>query len=100
MRVRIRRQPVALGILAIFSAGLLQAQFEYGEVLGTVRDVSGAAVSGAKIVLHDTETNVERTAQTNDQGAYSFPGLRAGSYTVSATLAGFRPAKTDYSTCA
>ncbi|MBV9743686.1 MAG: TonB-dependent receptor, partial [Acidobacteriia bacterium] len=32
---------------------------------------------------------------TNDQGNYSFPDLRAGNYEVSATIAGFRPAKSD-----
>jgi len=88
-------QSIALGLLAMLSAGTLKAQFEYGEILGTVRDSSGGAISGASIVLREAETNVERTALTNDQGAYSFPGLRVGNYSIAATVAGFRPAKAD-----
>jgi hypothetical protein len=95
MKRRVFLGAVLIWCAAFASIGGLRAQFEYGEVLGTVRDSSGAAISGAKIVLREIETNVERTAQTNEQGAYSFPGLRVGSYEVSAAVTGFRPAKTD-----
>ena len=78
-----------------FTPAALHAQFEYGEVLGTVRDQSGAIVTTVKITLHNLDTNVERSVLSNDQGNYSFPGLRAGNYEVGATLAGFRPAKSD-----
>jgi len=73
----------------------LHAQYEYGEVLGTVRDQSGGVIGGAKIVLREIDTNVERASLTNEQGNYSFPGLRAGSYEVTASHSGFRPAKSD-----
>ena len=36
---------------AVIAAGPLHAQFEYGEILGTVRDATGAVVSGAKVTL-------------------------------------------------
>ena len=68
----------------------LRAQFEYGEVLGTVRDSSAAVVSRAKITLLNRDTNVAHSVLTNEQGAYSFPDLRSGSYEVSATKEGFR----------
>ena len=54
--------------------GLLFGQFDYGEILGTVRDASQAVVSGAKITLTNLDTNVVREAITNEQGDYSFPG--------------------------
>src|SRR5215831_4855970 len=78
-----------------FTPAALHAQFEYGEVLGTVRDQSGAVVAGAKITLRDLDTNVERNVLTNELGNYSFPGLRAGAYQVDALLTGFRPAKSE-----
>src|SRR5262245_48107706 len=86
-----------LGLLLCLAltTATLHAQFEYGEVLGTVRDQSGAIVTGVKITLLNLDTNVERSVLSNDQGNYSFPGLRAGSYEVGATLPGFRPAKSD-----
>jgi hypothetical protein len=36
------------------------AQFENGEVLGTVRDASAAVVQGAKVWVRNAETNAER----------------------------------------
>src|ERR1700726_1976922 len=82
-------------LLWVFSAVALHAQFEYGEILGTVRDASGGVVTGAKVTLRNLETNVERAETTNAQGAYSFPGLQAGLYAVQTEQAGFRMAKTD-----
>ena len=79
----------------LFASMLLHAQFEYGDVVGTVRDASAAVVPGTKLTLHSVETNVERAETANDQGAYSFPSLRAGHYIVTAEQTGFRTAKTS-----
>jgi hypothetical protein len=75
----------------------LSAQFEYGEILGTVRDPSGAIVSGASVVLRSGETNVERKTLTNDEGMYAFAGLRIGSYTLKVEHSGFKPAQANVS---
>jgi hypothetical protein len=75
--------------------GLLFGQFEYGEILGTVRDASQAVVAGAKIALRNLDTNVEREESTNQQGDYSFPGLRAGRYSIQSEKQGFRTATTS-----
>jgi Carboxypeptidase regulatory-like domain len=82
----------AWACLALCTGGL-HAQFEYGEILGTVRDSSGGVVPHAKITLRGLETNVESSLLTNEQGNYSFVDLRAGNYQVSALLQGFRPAQ-------
>jgi len=84
-----------LCLMATAFTGRLQAQFEYGEILGTVHDTSGAIVSGAKVTVRGLNTNVQSSALTNDQGNYSFPDLRSGNYEVSAAVMGFRPAKSD-----
>jgi hypothetical protein len=76
-------------------AGALRAQFEYGEVLGAVRDQSGGVVQGAKITLRGVDTNVQMSVLSNDQGNYSFPDLRAGKYEVTAVLQGFRPVQSS-----
>jgi hypothetical protein len=68
------------------------AQFELGEIRGTVRDLSGAVVPGARIVLTHSDTGIERTTRTDESGNYSFPGLRLGAYTLRAEKEGFRPA--------
>src|ERR1700681_2239111 len=81
--------------LLLLSVGLVFGQFEYGEILGTVRDASQGVVSGAKVTLRNLDTNVEREQITNEQGAYSFPGLRAGRYTVQTGKPAFRVARTE-----
>jgi hypothetical protein len=78
----------------LLGTGLLFGQFEYGEILGTVRDASQGVVSGAKVTLRNVDTNVEREGITNEQGDYSFPGLRAGRYSVQSEKMGFRTATT------
>src|SRR5215469_15179541 len=80
---------------AVITVGPLRAQFEYGEVLGTVRDSTGAVISGAKVTVRGIDTNVRISTVTNEQGNYSVPDLRAGNYEVSAQVAGFRPAQSD-----
>jgi hypothetical protein len=83
-------------LLCLFlGTGLLFGQFEYGEIVGTVRDASQGVVIGAKVALRNVDTNVEREATTNEQGDYSFPGLRAGHYSVRSEKQGFRSSTTE-----
>src|SRR5215469_9402174 len=84
-----------LCLLAVIAATPLRAQFEYGEILGTVRDATGGVISGAKVTVRGIDTNVQTSALTNEQGNYSFPDLRSGNYEVFASVMGFRPAKSD-----
>ena len=56
---------------------------------GTVRDPSGAAISGARVVLKD-ETGKVRDAQTDREGAYHFSTLRAGHYSLTVESKGFQ----------
>ena len=76
----------------LVGTGLVIGQFEYGEILGTVRDASQGVVAGAKVTLRNLDTNVAREESTNEQGDYSFPGLRAGHYSVESEKQGFRTA--------
>jgi Carboxypeptidase regulatory-like domain/TonB-dependent Receptor Plug Domain len=84
-----------LCLLVVLAAPPLRAQFEYGEILGTLRDQSGGVISGGKVTVRGIDTNVQASAVTNAQGNYSFPDLRAGNYEVSTAVNGFRPAKSD-----
>lgn len=79
-------------LIGLIFSSLLMAQSENAEILGTVLDSSGSTVAGAKVLLKDRGTNVERAAETNEQGVYAFPALRIGSYEVRAERQGFKPA--------
>src|SRR5262249_49958981 len=61
-----------------------------GTILGTVRDTTGAVVPGASITVTNVGTNVSRTAVTNETGDFVIPELAVGSYTLTASLAGFK----------
>lgn len=60
---------------------LLHAQAA-GSLVGTVYDVSGAAVQGAKIDVMDVQTGIRSEEISNANGDYSFPDLAVGIYTV------------------
>src|SRR5439155_26331190 len=64
---------------------LLFAPFLCAEEAGlvsTVIDPSGAVVGGARITVHNTETNVERRVLTDGKGRYSISPLAIGHYTM------------------
>ena len=62
-----------------------------GTILGTLTDVSGAAVTSASIVAINEETGIEYRAAVGDSGEYTAANLPSGTYTVKTQLAGFRP---------
>jgi hypothetical protein len=61
-----------------------------GDILGTVRDASGAVVPGAKVVLTDTGTGVQVTSVTDAKGNYLFPWLKPAHYSVTVLKQGFQ----------
>jgi len=84
------RVPSVLVVLA--SSVWLSAQNVVltGFLSGRVTDPSGAVVSGASVVVQNLATGVEQSATTNHAGIYQFPALMPGTYSVTASLKGFR----------
>lgn len=76
----------------LFAAAPLMAQFDTAEVLGTVRDNSGAVVSKANIVLVNQGTGIQAKTVTGEDGNYTFTNVRIGGYTVTAEAPGFSKA--------
>lgn len=70
-----------------------QAQVSTAAINGTVRDATGAVIPGAKVVLHNTETGVERHVITNNAGDYALLNIPPGNYTLEASKAGFSTQK-------
>ena len=68
------------------------AQYEDGSLVGTIRDSSGAVVSGAAVSVTNTATGITERATTSGEGDYEFPSLRTGVYTITATAKGFAQA--------
>lgn len=72
------------------------AQGSFGTIRGVVTDPTGAVVVTAKIVLKEPATGVLiREINVDAQGAYEIPSLRAGTYTLTCTAAGFATFNAD-----
>src|SRR5579863_10339314 len=82
---------VLAALILIPSAAFGQARIE-GQLSGTITDPSGAVVPGATVTLTQPSTGLTRTATSNDAGAFVFPDLLPGSYTVTANAKGFASA--------
>ena len=61
-----------------------------GDVSGRVSDETRAVVPGASVTLRNLATGVEQSAPTNHSGLYHFSALMPGTYSVTASLEGFR----------
>ena len=61
-----------------------------GNATGTVVDPSGRAVPGAKVMVRNAATLVERSVSTNSEGIFEIPGLPAGEYRLRVSAPGFR----------
>ena len=77
--------------IAVFAlAGLALAQDFRATLQGTVTDPTGASVAKAQVALKNTDTGVDRTMETDGDGAYLFQFLAPGRYQVSVKAPGFR----------
>lgn len=61
---------------------LLQAQYENGSVVGSIRDTDGAAIAGASVTVTNTATGVSSQTTADSSGGYDVPELRVGVYSV------------------
>jgi iron complex outermembrane receptor protein len=71
------------------------AQAPNGAITGVVRDPGGAAVADADVTATNAATGASRSAVTGPDGAFVIAELAPGSYTVSASLVGFRRATVE-----
>ncbi|HEX8895601.1 MAG TPA: TonB-dependent receptor [Terriglobales bacterium] len=79
-------------ILLVASCALLTGQnvVVTGSLSGLVSDKSGAVLPGASVVVRNLATGIQQSTATNHAGIYRFPALLPGTYSVTASLNGFR----------
>lgn len=85
---RVRISFIAAALLVLGPA-TLEAQREAGSISGLVSDSSQAAVPGARIVVTDLATGVERSIVSNDAGLYVITALPASRYSIAVMREGF-----------
>jgi Carboxypeptidase regulatory-like domain len=67
------------------------AQGDQGQFAGSVRDSSGAFVSGAVVTVKNQRTGEERTTTTAETGLFLISNLKPSVYTIRAVKDGFAP---------
>ena len=77
--------------VAAGTAAPAHAQIVGATIGGAVRDSTGAALSGATVIVRQTDTGTTRTLVTGSDGRYSAPSVPVGPYSVSAAHDGFQP---------
>lgn len=81
---------VVLPILCLAVCSLSTLGQQFTAMSGRIKDVNGAAVSGARVTLTAADTRASRTATTDETGAYQFRQLRPGLYSLRVESAGFK----------
>ena len=83
---------VALAVVLGFVALPAFAQLSTATITGIVRDVTGAVIPQAKVVLRNVGTSVERNTTSNNAGNYLFLNVNPGPYTLETSVTGFKSA--------
>ena len=83
------RTSFLLGAMLCLIALALPLAAQNAAVVGTVRDPQQAVISGASVTLKNLDTGVVQTAKTDGSGAYEFPFVKPGKYSLKAEQKGF-----------
>jgi hemoglobin/transferrin/lactoferrin receptor protein len=77
-------------VSALVTPTLLQAQQNsHSRIVGTVKDLRGANVSGAEVSLIHPQQAVLRTARTDASGNFTLDNITPGSYEINVAVSGF-----------
>jgi hypothetical protein len=87
------KKKVIVMLLAVSAAAL--AQIDRASITGTLRDPSGAVVSGATVVVTYPATSMRREITSNGAGVFLAAGLTVGHVVVDASKPGFRTIRVE-----
>ena len=85
-----RAMSIPVALVACLFTPSLEAQVLYGSIVGNVRDSTGAVLPGATVTITHNETKGTRETVTDPSGAYRFPTVQTGTYSVVVTMTGLR----------
>jgi outer membrane receptor protein involved in Fe transport len=67
-----------------------------GKILGTITDDQGEALPGVSVQIEGPKLMGKKTAVTTAKGAFVFLAMPAGTYSITASLPGFKTMKEDH----
>src|SRR5436305_7228162 len=83
-------RPVAAAFVVVVSAAFALGQVTSGTIFGTVKDPSGAIVSGATVKVLNPSNGLTRVVHSGDSGDFVIPNLLPGTYNISVEAQGFK----------
>ena len=86
--------PLLLLLLLCGSPAFAQGGVTTTTLSGTITDASGGVLPGADVVVKNNATAVESRVVSDTKGEFLVAGLVPGTYTVTASLAGFKSFRT------
>lgn len=94
IRTAIEKSTILCALAAWIAAGTLSVHQLKGQgatatILGTVTDMSGAAIPDAMVEVKNTGTGATQSVPTDSQGRFRVPDLVVGEYEVQAVKTGF-----------
>ncbi len=91
MKILLRTAMLLLTVAAIFFACpyAMHAQVDQGSITGVVKDSTGGAIPGAKVILTNTDQGITLETKSGSSGIYTFSPVRIGHYTVTVANPGF-----------
>lgn len=82
-------------LVVAFSLSLAAQGVQTGTIRGVIHDDQGLAVPGVTVTVASPALQTPRTQTTDATGAYTFPNLPPGAYTVTCELGGFGTVKRE-----
>src|SRR6266481_1596562 len=90
MRVRLFVLVLSVALSAVCLAAPGLGQTTFGTILGTVTGPSGAVMPNVTITVTNEGENISHNVTSDAQGNYQAENLKAGQYTVTAQVGGFK----------
>ncbi|HEX8421794.1 MAG TPA: carboxypeptidase regulatory-like domain-containing protein, partial [Pyrinomonadaceae bacterium] len=80
-----------LASFVLSSASFSFAQQTDATITGEIKDAQGGVLVGVAVTARNLETGFTRTATSEDEGRFVFPGMPVGTYEIRSTREGFKP---------
>ena len=94
-RLRSYFRALVLGVVCVLGCVPVWAQLDSTALTGTVSDLSGKELPGVEVTAAQDATGLQRKAISSGDGAYYFPKLPVGSYTVTFERPDFQSLRFD-----
>jgi hypothetical protein len=92
-RFNYMRTGLAVLFLLMLTSTFVWAQRETGQIVGTVKDPSGAVIPGVTVTVTSLDQGFSRSVSSTSAGVYRVTNLLPGHYEVSINQPGFAPFK-------